>query len=477
MHTFFLSKEDYLKTRSKYNDGVHICIAKNKESIDRLLKKLGANVSVEIALGNVTICNGLPFVFFVINSDKWFLDIKKCCDELHSHMVSKGAINKFYIHVDGLRYMVKRALLLTLFKSIFQFKKYISNRTKKQSRVIAIVDYRDNKKSIAEIIQHINAGNISRSIATEPSNKMHPQAFCSHVHKLFKNQDDIKVREFSMQDLKNLDLNLIVSVGKGAHHEPRMIVIEYKTKHKDADTICIAGKGVVFDSGGYNMKPSSSMWGMKGDKTGGAVVVGIFEYLKKMKVKPDVNIIGVIPLVENLVSHASVKPGDIIKTYNGKTVEIVDTDAEGRLILADAMAYVCDKYNPKYIIDFATLTGWAELMHCDTSYVFYTQNDEAASVIQYIGDYVGERSVRMPKWPEYIEYTKSSVADFMNIDTKLCKRSGGFMASMFLMNFIPEELRKRWIHFDITHSEAGSLHNCNSLATGIDFVFKYLAKQ
>lgn len=472
MRIHYIDKDLYKKTPGTIGTGLHIVVGVDKEQIQKFLLKHRIDSKPDAVLGNITIINNNPTVIVLISLKTWFLDIKNACDSLKDHLVSKSLVNA-YIHTDALPSRLKRAFLLTLFKSIFRFRKYISDSSKAKQRTFYLVDYKRNEKTLADIIYHVQVGDLSRALATEPANTLYPEKFCDIVRSRFKDSKDIQVRIMNMQDMRNLDLNLIVSVGKGALHEPKFIILEY-LPNKNGESICIIGKGVVFDSGGYNLKSGDGMTSMKGDKTGGAVVVGIFEYLRLLDKKPNVNIVGLIPLVENLISHSATKPGDIVKTYGGKTVEIIDTDAEGRLIMADALAYACDKYRPKYVLDFATLTGWSGLMHCDTSYVYYTMNDELAHVVEHIGDHVGERSVRMPKWPEYTQYTKGTVSDYKNLDFG-CKRSGGFMAAMFLMNFIVPELRDKWIHFDITHSSHGSLHNCNSLATGIDIVFKYFA--
>jgi leucyl aminopeptidase len=180
------------------------------------------------------------------------------------------------------------------------------------------------------------------------------------------------------------------------------------------------------------------------------------------------NIIGLIPLVENLVSGSAYKPGDIITAYNGKTVEVANTDAEGRLIMADALSYACSKYDPKYILDFATLTGHSSMMHCGTSFVHFTLDDALARLVATHAAAAGERTVRMPTWVEYIRYTKSAVADFKNANYD-CSRSDGFMASLFMLNFIDKKYWDTWVHFDITHVERkDGVLNANSIATGIN---------
>ena len=471
----YVSKSDFLMTR--HDQGIHVVVVHDIALVERFLKKNGVKMHAELLLGKVVLIEKMTVVFYVMPEEEWYIEMQSICKSLQSELVvlkkdKKVIQDTFYLFVDKLKFKQKRAFLLCLFKEMYQFKKY--KHTAVDARSLYIIDKEKGRRNILDIINHANAGSLARDIATEPSNKMWPERFCEHVRAEFKGCKEISVRCMSMQDMKNLNLNLIVSVGQSAHHEPKMMIIEYMPE-KNGETVCLVGKGVVFDAGGYNIKPSQSMWGMKGDKTGGAIVVGLFKFLAQMKERPTKNLIGIVPLVENLVSHNASKPGDIVKTYNGVTVEIIDTDAEGRLIMADAFAYLCDKYKPSYIIDFATLTGWSGLMHCDTSYVYYTQDNRISDIVQYIGEHVGERSVRMPVWPEYMRYTRSAVADYKNLQNS-CKRSGGFMAAMFLMNFIKPELREKWIHFDITHSEKESLHTCNALATGIDLVFKYLLK-
>lgn len=474
----YISRPDFLQNRHK--KGLHVVVVHDINIVRRFFIKNGIRQAVELMLENIMLIDGKQMVFFVLPEKNWFLDVKGVCEKLVGmlRVQTKGKDvlqNRFYLHVDKMLFSQKRSFLLNLFKQVYQFKKYKYTSSQPQySRNFYIVDKEKGRDNIKDIISHVKAGSIARDIATEPSNALHPEGFCDRVKQMFKNDKDIKVRSIGMQELKSIGLNLIASVGQGAQHEPRLMIIEYMPV-KNGEAVCLVGKGVVFDSGGYNLKGSASMWGMKGDKTGGAVVVGIFDFLSHMKQRPNQNIVGFVPLVENLISHSAIKPGDIIKTYNGVTVEIIDTDAEGRLIMADTFAYLCDMYKPKYIVDFATLTGWSGLMHCDTSYVYYTQDNKISDIVQYIGEHVGERSVRMPVWPEYTKYTKSTVADYKN-HQYACKRSGGFMASMFMMNFIKTNLRDRWLHFDITHSEKESLHTCNSLATGIDLVFKYLCK-
>lgn len=171
------------------------------------------------------------------------------------------------------------------------------------------------------------------------------------------------------------------------------------------------------------------------DKEGAVISVSILYMLSKLKYNN--RLICVCPLVENIVSGSSIKPNDIIKAYNGQSVEIVNTDAEGRLILADALAYSCNKYKPDYIFDFATLTGWSERINCHSSFTYFTTNENISSKIEEYGNKYSEKNIRIPAWIEYMSYIKSRVADVKNSGYG-CKNSDGLMASLFLMNFIPK---------------------------------------
>jgi leucyl aminopeptidase len=181
------------------------------------------------------------------------------------------------------------------------------------------------------------------------------------------------VNKYNHNDIKNMGLRLIDAVGGSSDNKPCFIVLEYKPP-KYKKTICLVGKGVTIDTGGYSIKTGRSMEKMYMDKEGAALSLGLFKYLVDTNYKH--RVVCLCPLVENIVSSKSLKPNDVIKSYNGTTVEVVNTDAEGRLILADALAYTCKNYRPDYIFDYATLTGWSERIHCHTSFTYFTLNDK-----------------------------------------------------------------------------------------------------
>ena len=304
-----------------------------------------------------------------------------------------------------------------------------------------------NRKNINEII---NGSYITRNIINEPSNIATPDNFAKHAKYMFKDIRNIKVTIFNEKHMKKMGLNLINAVGNSSQNKPRFLIIDYNPSgHSGKKTVCLVGKGVTIDTGGYSMKNPKHMINMYMDKEGAAISIGILYTLAKEKYKN--RVVCLCPLVENIVSRSSIKPNDIIKAYNGQTVEIVNTDAEGRLILADALTYACDKYKPDYLFDFATLTQWSERINCHSSFTYFTSNEQIANNIQEYGNKYCEKNIRIPVWLEYISYIKSNIADVKNSGYE-CKNSEGLMASLFLMNFIPKKYRKNWSHFDIRMS-------------------------
>jgi len=260
----------------------------------------------------------------------------------------------------------------------------------------------------------------------------------------FKNRKQVSIKVIDEKAIKRLGLNLIHAVGGYSANKPKLVILDYKPRNYKK-TICLAGKGVTIDTGGYSVKNVKSMNNMHMDKEGACISMGIFDNLVKQNSKN--RIVCLCPLVENIVSNASSKPKDVVKAYNGQTVEIVNVDAEGRLILADTLAYISKNYKPDYIFDIATLTSASDV-YCHTSFSYFTVNEKLSSIAASKCKDVGEKIIRIPPWVEYMEYIKSNIADVKNSGYK-CKKGDDFMASLFLMNFIDKKYRNKWMHFDI----------------------------
>ncbi len=302
-------------------------------------------------------------------------------------------------------------------------------------------DNRIGEEVIERAVKIADAVNYTRRIADTPSSLMNPDKVEEEAVKLTR-EYGLEIEILHYKDLVEKGLNGIISVGKGGGSKPRLIILKYRGREADEWDIAFIGKTVTFDAGGLNLKPSGYIEDMKYDKSGGATVLGIIKALASLKVK--VNVLGVLPVVENLPGPSSYKPRDIIKMYNGLTVEVNNTDAEGRLILADALSYTEKNYKPREIIDLATLTGACVIALGNYAAGLFTFNDEKAEKLYKLGLETGERVWRLPLWKEYYEQLKSDVADTSNIGGR---PAGAITAAAFLSKFVED--KNRWIHLDI----------------------------
>lgn len=349
-----------------------------------------------------------------------------------------------------------KGFIYRMIQGLYVFTKY--QRIKKKRADIFFYAPQLSKADIDGLYSILYYSNLSRNIINEPSNIFTPERMAEYACKMFSHSPHIKVNNYNHKDIKRMGLRLIDAVGGSSRNKPHFVVLDYKPP-KYKKTICLVGKGVTIDTGGYSMKSEKGMDKMYMDKEGASLSFGLFKYLADSKSKH--RVVCLCPLVENIVTDIAMKTNDVVKAYNGTTVEIVNTDAEGRLILADALAFACKTYRPDYLFDYATLTGWSERIHCHTSFTYFTLNDTLVKDIEGHNKEYAEKSIRIPPWVEYTYYIQSSIADVKNAGYKC--NSGGLMASLFLMNFIPEKYRKNWIHFDVRLS---SYNNPVNIADG-----------
>jgi len=251
------------------------------------------------------------------------------------------------------------------------------------------------------------------------------------------------VRIIHAESIEKEGLGALHAVGKGSPNPPVLILLEYGEKSDQKPVFGLVGKGITFDTGGISLKPSANMHYMKSDLGGGAAVLGAFMVAAGLQLP--VRLIGAIPAAENMVDGIAVKPGDVITTYSGKTVEVTDTDAEGRLVLADALAYLLREETPDVLIDLATLTGSIIRAIGTQAAGLFTSNDELATALAASGDACGERLWRMPMWEEYGSDLKSDVADLRNYTGKPMAES--ISAAKFLEHFTAQHTA--WAHLDI----------------------------
>jgi leucyl aminopeptidase len=373
--------------------------------------------------------------------------------------------NDIVFNLKKLNKKFVKAYVYRIMQGLYLFDKYIKKI--EQNNNISFNIPQLNKIDKEGLFSMISYANLSRNIINEPSNIFTPEKFATHICDIFKNTKYVDVKKYNHNDIKKMGLRLIDAVGGSSNNKPYFVVLDYKPP-KWKKTICLAGKGVTIDTGGYSIKNSNNMEQMYMDKEGAAISIGLFKYFADNNYKN--RIVCLCPLVENIVSGGSLKPNDIIKAYNGTTVEIVSTDAEGRLILADTVAYACKNYNPDYIFDYATLTSWSTKIHCHTSFTYFTLNDKIAKNIEKYNCIYAEKSIRISPWVEYITYIKSNIADVKNFGYE-CINSDGLMASLFIMNFIPQKYVKRWVHFDIRMSSYNNeLNIADGFATYLEII-------
>ncbi len=281
---------------------------------------------------------------------------------------------------------------------------------------------------------------LAREWVSTPSNLKKPEQFAKDIASIAK-KENLVIKAFDYNNLKRLGFGAMIAVASGSKNKPKLLILKYTPKGAKK-TIALVGKGITFDSGGINLKPSGSLEDMKMDMSGAAAVAATL--ISSAKIKPKVGIIGVIPIAENMPSVDAARPGDIVTGYNGKTIEINNTDAEGRLILADAISYVLKEYKPDILIDVATLTGACVVALGEKIAGLFSTDDELAEKIILSAKRTGERCWRMPLPEDYRELLKSEFADISNMSSS--KWGGAITAALFLSEFVKDT---RWAHIDI----------------------------
>lgn len=305
-----------------------------------------------------------------------------------------------------------------------------------------IISEEDVAEGIARGTILAEAQNYSRRLDEQPANVATPAHVASEAKRLAK-EHHLGLKVYDRGQLSKMGMGGLLSVCQGSQHGPLLIKLEYNMggKGKNLPLICVVGKGVTFDSGGISIKPSSGMHEMKYDKSGAINVLGVMKAAAMLKLP--VRLVGLMPMVENMPSGSAQKPGDIITTYNGKTIEVLNTDAEGRLILADALAFGAQG-KPEYMIDMATLTGAMVVSLGRHAIGMFSNDDGLSDALKEAGEAAHERVWRLPLWPEYGEMMKSDFADMKNISE--IPEAGSITAAAFLREFVGET---KWAHLDI----------------------------
>lgn len=291
-----------------------------------------------------------------------------------------------------------------------------------------------------------DAVNLARKMSNEPGNLLYPELFVRAVHEAAAGTG-LKIEVMEEEKLRELGFGCLLAVAQGSRHKPRLCILEHDPHpEKEEPPIVLVGKGVTFDSGGISLKPSASMEGMRADKSGACSVLGAMLAISRLQCGS--RVIGVMPLAENLPGGNAQRPGDVVTAYDGTTVEIVNTDAEGRLILADSMAWAVRKFRPRSLVDIATLTGACAVALGQHRAGLFSNHDGLCGQICDAADRAGEKLWRLPLDEEYKESLESKIADIKNCGDRL---GGAVTAAKFLESFIGDT---PWCHIDMAGTDA-----------------------
>jgi len=345
-------------------------------------------------------------------------------------------------------YTLAKELASTLQMTPYHFDQFITDEARKHHQEYHITFcapalLHEKMKVGIEHGQRIGyAVNQARHWCDLPACAMTPTIVADYAQKIAA-PHNLKVTVFDEKTVIEMGMGGLASVSQGSTQECRFVIMEYKTEHKNAPTLALVGKGVTFDSGGISIKPAARMDEMKDDMAGAAAVISSMEMIAHLK--PRMNVIGITPLTENMPSGSATKPGDIVQFYNGKTAEIKNTDAEGRLILADALSYAVKHYKPDFMINLATLTGSCAYALGPFFCGLMSKHDDLANKVVHAGQRSGDRAWALPFHDDYKIAIKSSVADLCNIGNE-SYRAGSITAGFFLQHFVGET---PWVHLDI----------------------------
>ncbi|MEX0940711.1 MAG: leucyl aminopeptidase [Candidatus Babeliales bacterium] len=344
-------------------------------------------------------------------------------------------------------YLAKQVAIIAQM-AVYRFDEYITDVDRKVRKDIALeltikaVDKKEIQEGLDEGFIIAHSVNKARHWIDLPPSALTPTELANKA-KAIATEHQLLITIFDEATIKKMGMGGLAAVSAGSEQDCRFVVLEYKAAQKNVPTIALVGKGITFDSGGLSIKPAQHMETMKEDMSGAAAVIGAMEAIAQLK--PKVNVIGITPLSENLPSDKATKPGDIVTFYNGKTAEVKNTDAEGRLILADALSYAVKHYKPDAMIDIATLTGACAYALGPFFTGMMGKDNELLTRIKKAADISGDRVWELPFDDDYKKSIVSSVADICNIG-KPAYQAGAITAGFFLSNFVGDT---PWVHLDI----------------------------
>ena len=427
------------------------------------------------------------FISFNINSSQKIILIKIKNNQTSTDNEKKGAnfynflksnlqTNLTFFDNNILETQTKNRIFIEEFLHGMQLKSYEFNKYKTKKEIIVLnIDIIYKKKIPAKPKNNrftsILAGtNFTKDLVSEPGNILHPDEYAKRIIKLKK--FGLKIKAYNQKELKKLGMGALLGVGQGSIRGSYLVTVEWNGDKSKSKPLAFVGKGVCFDTGGYSLKPARFMEDMTYDMAGSAAVVGLMKTLALRKAK--INAVGVVGLVENMVSGNAQRPGDIVKSYSGKTIEVLNTDAEGRLVLADALTFTEKKFKPKFIVDLATLTG-AIIVSLGSEYGgLFSNDDKLSKQLLEAGEKVDEKLWRMPLHKNFDKLMDSKNADMQNIN--YVGGAGSTTAAQFLQRFIMN--KTPWAHLDIAgmafSKYGGALNSGGATGYGVRLLNKLI---
>lgn len=397
--------------------------------------------------------------------------LARCFAEAVRCLTSRKIKSAAFLAEDGFNssfFELGKFLSEAFYLSQYQFDRYKSpeerEKTKRVEKMFFFIQNSgqnvDEFKKGVEFAKIVSEGiYLVRNLVNEPASHLHPKVLVNVAEAIAKKSlGRMTVQTFNQGQCQKLGMGAFLGVAQGSDHEPYFIILKYEpkdVKRPAKKTVCLIGKSITFDSGGLSLKPAEAMETMKIDMAGGATVLGLFQTIadleKKQLIRLPFNLYGLLPACENMPSGQALRPGDVVTSLNGRTIEVVNTDAEGRLALADALSYAEKYLQPDYIVDLATLTGAVVVALGEAIAGLFGNHQDLTDKLMQSAREEGEAIWPMPLYQDYLEKMKSDIADLKNVSGS--RYGGAITAALFLQEFV--SAKTRWVHLDI----AGASYN------------------
>ncbi len=455
-----------------------IILLKQKSFKSKFLKQLGKSVFSSRLFNDQNFLrkdyDNKSYVFVNCTNLKITSDFEKLGSKLYMFLKDNKIENSFInINNNTLTKIQFEKILHGLQLKSYNFNIYKTDKKKKEINInITVHGTNTNKTNLLrnKLNALLEGVFLTRDLVSEPGNVLHPDEYARRITKLRKL--GLKITVYDQRRLKKLGFNALLGVGQGSIRGSYLVTMEWNGSKDKSKPLAFVGKGVCFDTGGISLKPAKFMEDMTYDMAGSATVVGLMKTLALRKSK--INAVGVVGLVENMPGGNAQRPGDIVKSYSGQTIEVLNTDAEGRLVLADALTYTEKKFKPSLIIDLATLTG-AIIVALGSEYAgLWSNNEKLSKQLLDAGDKVDEKVWRMPLHENYNKLMNSKTADMQNIN--YVGGAGSTTAAQFLQRFIIN--KTPWAHLDIAgmafSKYAGALNSGGATGYGVRLLNKFV---